>query len=204
MKEEALAHHLVSGRESPLGGRRRVSWSTGGGWKSWAASSPLTPLWWEWGVAPHCSQNDTGVRLPSRPPRTPAQRRVCEHPTAGETGCPGSLEWGEFSLQWGRGRRPHSPHTEVHQGDWLFTSRSGWNCRPRLGLCKCDGMGNSEPCSRLVTLRLPLDLSCSYPGRRGRKTSLLSKLGFLLSHSDVLTGGRGHVFCCCVWLEMKG
>lgn len=68
MKEEVLARHLVSGRESPLGYRRRVSWSTGGGWKSWAASSPPTPLWWEWGVVPRCSQNDTGVQAPRQVP----------------------------------------------------------------------------------------------------------------------------------------
>lgn len=120
----------------------------------------------------------------------------------GEVGHPGSLGWGEVSLPWGGGRRPalHTastvPTPVVNRGDWLFTSRSEWKCRPCLGLYRGDGDGEEYPvtCSPPVTLRLPLDLSWHHPVGRGRKPPCWARWNFWFPTRICSWGWKGHTF----------
>ena len=120
----------------------------------------------------------------------------------GEVGHPGSLGWGEVSLPWGGGRRPHSAHSldsshpSGESGGLALYFQAEWKCRPCLGLYRGDGDGEEYPvtCSRPVTLRLPLDLSWHYPGGRGRKSPCWARWNFWFTTWICSWGWKGHIF----------
>lgn len=197
----------------PQGREGGVSLSVGGGWKHWAAPSPLTPLWG--GDGERCliaARLMWELRLSTGLHRHPLRGECTSILLLGEVGHPGSLGWGEVSLPWGGGRRPalHTastvPTPVVNRGDWLFTSRSEWKCRPCLGLYRGDGDGEEYPvtCSPPVTLRLPLDLSWHHPVGRGRKPPCWARWNFWFPTRICSWGWRATLSCCCVWLEKKG